>query len=191
MGGSLVNRPPSPARSVSSALLAIASVLAATASSRSVSTTRVSSGSSNHPLRVWIVIPPRLRYLLGREAPLHPAAAQQRHRCFRSPSGDREDRCCGCSHKATRQKAEVLRCFELAIPNGPSPTSIRSPWSLCRRKVMVRGEYKANGFVRSAGHRVKFSVGPGISSPRRSIRPPAMGPSHSRSRPEEVGFAHA
>ena len=50
---------------------------------------------------------------------------------------------------------------------------------------------RGNGFVRGDSHRVEFSVGPGISSPRRSIRPPAMGPSHSRSRPEEVGFAHA
>ena len=31
-----------------------------------------SSGSSNHP-RVWIVIPPWVRHLLGCEAPMHPA----------------------------------------------------------------------------------------------------------------------
>lgn len=59
-----------------------------------------------------------------------------------------------------------------------------------RRNVMLAGS-RGHGFVRGDSHRVEFSVGPGISSPRRSIRPPAMGLSHSRSRPEEVGFAHA
>ena len=39
---------------------------------------------------------------------------------------------------------------------------------------------KSSRFVRHAAHRVEFSVGPATGSPGRSIRPPAMGPSHSR-----------
>ena len=40
---------------------------------------------------------------------------------------------------------------------------------------------KSNRFVRHADHRVEFSVGPATGSPGLSIRPPAMGASHSRS----------
>ena len=72
VGGSLVNRPPSPARSVSSALWQSHPCWRPPPPAARVARRGVIR-LQQPPIRVWIVIPPRLRYLLGREAPLHPA----------------------------------------------------------------------------------------------------------------------
>ena len=79
----------------------------------------------------------------------------------------------------------VRKVHPLAGAKGKTPVlrqAQHTKWSIRRRVVQQ---------VESPLGLSPPGVGPNRPAPAGSIRPPAMGTSHSRSRPEEVEFAHA
>jgi hypothetical protein len=191
VGGSLENRPPSRAR-WGQLCLAGNRLSACRDGRQPCGQIGDSVPRRNEPtLRVWVVVAPRVGDRLGFEAPLHPAPLDE-DQVLEKPEwrpARREDAGGQLGFAETLELGEQSGPVVAQLLQQDCPRILERWWWFVA-KLTHEGEANCEKFVHGADG-VEFTVGSARCSLRRSIRPPAMGPSHSRSSPEEVEFAHA